>query len=95
MRVVKMTVLCALHAALSVSAFVSPMGPSPAVRIAKRPVLTMGPGLKLAPILRPRLGRRTAIKVQSAIVPVEPQPLSVDDKRMFVRWSYVMCLFNR
>ena len=97
MRVTKMTVLCALHVA-SVSAFVGPMAPSPAVRVAKRPVLTMGPGLKLAPGLavRPRPGRRAATKVQALALDSPPEePLSVDDKRMFVRWSYVMCLFNR
>ena len=94
MRVTKMTVLCALHVA-SVSAFVGPMAPSPAVRVAKRPVLTMGPGLKLPPSLaaRPRPSLRSAIKVQASNSPLGP--LSADDKRMFVRWSYVMCLFNR
>ena len=88
----KIALVCALQAS-SVSAFV---GPSPAFRVAKSPVLTSpAAGLKLAPSLavRPRPNRRTVIKAQAATA--AGGPLSVDDKRMFVRWSFVLVSLTR
>ena len=88
MRVTKVVVLCVLQAS-SVSAFVAPIGSIPAARIAKSPVLPTT-SVKLAPSLtvRSQQNRRSLIKAQAALA------LSADDKRMFVRWSYLMCLAN-
>lgn len=100
MRLTKMITLCALQAS-SVSAFVTPIGPSPGVRIAKIPVLTT-PGLKRASSLAVCPLRNRHIPALSAEAPAlsgdgkpaPAPPLSAEDKRMFVRWSYLLCLAN-
>lgn len=95
MRVTAMALLCALQAT-AVSAFVAPMHPpSRAVRVAKAPVMFTSPATTklVAPTLvRPLSNRRTAIKAQA--VNNIMKPLTGADKRMFVRWSYVLCLAN-
>eukprot|EP00618_Florenciella_parvula_P002238 CAMPEP_0119538306 /NCGR_PEP_ID=MMETSP1344-20130328/50758_1 /TAXON_ID=236787 /ORGANISM="Florenciella parvula, Strain CCMP2471" /LENGTH=289 /DNA_ID=CAMNT_0007581135 /DNA_START=32 /DNA_END=901 /DNA_ORIENTATION=+ len=86
-----MALLCALQAS-SVSAFVAPgMAPSAALRVAKSPLFKSSTP-KLAPSLaaRPQPKRETALQAEAAAV----GPISADDKRMFVRWSYILCLAN-
>lgn len=83
MRVTTAALLCALQAS-SVTAFTGSM-----------PRSLASPGLKLAPSLaaRPRpMYRRDTIKAQA--VGAVPAPISPDDKRMYVHWSYIMCLAN-
>lgn len=90
MRTTAIALLCALQSS-SVCAFVAPTVSSPGLRLAKSPALN-SPGLRFAPSLavRPRSSRRTSVKASAAAA----GPLSGDDKRMFVRWSYVLCLAN-
>lgn len=95
MRVTAMALLCALQAS-SVAAFTGPMPRSPAVRIAKSPIWEKYSGMKQAPktlSARPQpIYRRDAIKTHA--VGAAPAPISADDKRMYVHWSYIMCLAN-
>ena len=99
MRVTALALLCALQAS-SVAAFTGPNKPrSPAVRIAKSPVWEKYGGMKQAPktlAARPQpsgpIYRRDAVKTHA--VGAAPAPISADDKRMYVHWSYIMCLAN-
>jgi len=96
MRVTALALMCALS---SVAAFTGPMPRSPAVRIAKSPVWEKYGGMKQAPktlAARPQpsgpIYRRDAVKTHA--VGAAPAPISADDKRMYVHWSYIMCLAN-
>jgi len=97
MRVTMVALLCALKAS-SVAAFTGPYKPSsPAVRIAKSPVWEKYGSMKPAPktlAARPQpLYRRDMIRTRSLALPA-PEPISNEDKRRFVRWSYLLCLAN-
>ena len=75
----------------------SAFAPAASLRVSKAPGLvrpgSTSPGLALGPSLaaRPRpYTTRAPMKAAAAAA----GPLSSGDKRMFVRWSYIMCLAN-